>query len=192
MPGPPALRRGGEKLYVKKKEGMWLGGETPGCILARFELSETTSEKHGENSILYQTDGMFLGNNDHNLNNVPVFKLSAGSARLWNETKRFVQMVYKWVLTFVPVKKKEKRTKELITHEVSLASFSAREIAVGSRSKARTLTSGTILSIALVWPPPPNVMSRTTYMRERQKTTHSLHTGASYTLLIITLLSSQC
>lgn len=49
-------------------------------------------------------------------------------------------------LGFGPVKKNV----ELITHEDSLANFSAREIAVGSRSKARTLTSGTILSIALV------------------------------------------
>lgn len=45
-----------------------MDGETPGCILARFELSEATSAKLGENSILHHTDGMFSGNNDHNLN----------------------------------------------------------------------------------------------------------------------------
>lgn len=38
--------------------------------------------RQGENSILYQTDRMFLGNKDHNLNNVQVFQLSAGNAGL--------------------------------------------------------------------------------------------------------------
>lgn len=105
MPGPPALRRGGEKLDVKKKEGMWLGGQTPGCILVRFELSEATRERQGENSILYQTDRMFLGNKDHNLNNVKVCELSAGNAGLWNMWQKkgigFVSTVYKISFRFV-------------------------------------------------------------------------------------------
>lgn len=100
MPGPPALRGGEEKLYVKKKEEMWLDGETPGCILARFELSETTSAKQGENSMLYYTDRMFSGNNDHNLNIVPrVQTASLERKTLKHVAKwkgiRFVQTVWK-------------------------------------------------------------------------------------------------
>lgn len=91
MPGPPALRGGEEKLYVKKKEGMWLDGETPGCILARFELSEATSAKQGENSTLYHTDRLFSENNDHNLNIVRGFKLAA-----WNEDYENYENCSKW------------------------------------------------------------------------------------------------
>lgn len=48
-----------------------MDGETPGCILARFELSQATSAKRGENLRLYHINRMFSGNNDRNLNIVP-------------------------------------------------------------------------------------------------------------------------
>lgn len=104
MPGPPALRGGEEKLYVKEKEGMPLDGETPGCILVRFELSEATSEKHRENSILYHTDKMFSANNDHNLNIVPRVGTGSRECKTGKHVVRH-QTVYKisFNLCFSPV-----------------------------------------------------------------------------------------